>query len=384
MSIMPDVITKVNACRGYTLVSPVGGRQVHLIDMKGKKRHSWLVPSPLGGPARLLPNGNLLFAAGVSGNPLSGFEGATGRLIELSWEGNPVWEYEDPYMHHDFYRTMSGNTLILKWVETPGDIANKVKGGLPGTEENGVMWSDSIQEIGPLGEVLWEWNGYEHLDLDSCVICPLCFRNKWTGASSLDVSKQGDILVSFTASNSIVIISKGSKEIIWQWGGFLKLAHPKDVAYSGPESVVVMGNSLHGNGFERGFSEIVIVNTKTDDVVWEFRAPAVNEFYAPCVAGFQLLENGNILVSEGDTGHIFEISNTKEVVWEFINPLRQDASGYGKNNMVFRAYRYGPDFKGLKGNTLRFAELGQAKQGPEGGVPAEKDVLQSRLASLGY
>jgi len=250
------------------------------------------------------------------------------------------------------------------------------------------MWSDSVQEIDPSGKILWVWNAYENLDLDTCVICPLCFRSKWTGASSLDVSEQGDILIGFMTTNNIAIISKETKEIIWQWGGFLELAHPNDVAYFDSENVIVMGNSIHGTGFERGISEIIIINTKTNSVVWEFRAPAVDEFYAPCVAGFQPLKNGNILVSEGDAGHIFEISDSKEVVWEFTNPLYQDVPGYGKSNMVFRAFRYGPDFKGLKGNILQLAELRQVqkqtKQGPEEGTPTEKDALQSRLANLGY
>ena len=41
------------------------------------------------------------------------------------------------------------NTLILKWVKTPSHITAKVKGGIPGTEPDGILWSDCIQEVTP-------------------------------------------------------------------------------------------------------------------------------------------------------------------------------------------------------------------------------------------
>jgi len=185
-----------NAYKGYTLLSPVEGRRVYLIDMKGVPVQTWEISFALGSHAELLPNGNLLCAAKAPNGLLTDLDGAAGRLVEIDWDGNIVWQYEDPYMHHDFCRMPDGNTILLRWVPTPNDVAHKVKGGLPDTERGEIMWSDSLREIDPDGRVLWEWLAYEHLDPEVDIICPLCFRNEWTHANSFVVTPHRDILIS--------------------------------------------------------------------------------------------------------------------------------------------------------------------------------------------
>jgi len=281
--IRPDVRYKeVKVYRGYTLFTPVGARDVYLIDMKGRTEHIWRMPFELGSHGVLLPNGNLLCAAKVPEGPLADFEGAAGRLLEVDWDGNIVWQYEDPYMHHDFRRMPDGNTILLRWIPTPKDIALKVKGGLPDTEREGIMWSDSLREINPAGEVVWEWLGYEHLDPEVDIICPLCFRNEWTHANSFVVTPRGDILASFMKTNTIAIINKESGDIDWRWGGFLKLAHPHDVSLLDNESVMVFGCGGHLAGFEVCNSEILRIDIKTNNIVWEFTEDYALAFYTPC------------------------------------------------------------------------------------------------------
>ena len=75
---------------GFTLVTPVEGVKVWLIDMYGKVVHSWDTGYNPVAPAELLPNGHLLYAGKVEGGPLPGFEGAGGVLLELDWHGNKL------------------------------------------------------------------------------------------------------------------------------------------------------------------------------------------------------------------------------------------------------------------------------------------------------
>jgi hypothetical protein len=59
-------------------------------------------------------------------------------------------------------------------------------------------------------------------------------------------------------------------------------------------------------------------------------------------------------------GRFFEVTPEKEVVWEYVNPFYFDHHLYGRNNMAFRVYRYGPDFPGLQDKDLdpeRFSAL---------------------------
>ena len=128
------------AYNGVTLFTPTEGEGTWLIDMMGRLVNHWQIPYQPGCDARLLPDGNLLYAGKVATGPLVDLDGAGGILLEVDWDSNVVWEYQEPYLHHTFYRTKNGNTFILKWVKVPDDIAVRVKGGDPGSERDGVMW----------------------------------------------------------------------------------------------------------------------------------------------------------------------------------------------------------------------------------------------------
>ena len=135
---------------GYTLFAPKGPGYVWLIDMDGNFVHHWEMRHIPGEYGVLLPNGNLLFAGKVIPGPLNDIGGFGGVLLEADWDGNIVWKHEDPYQHHDFCRMSNGNTMVLRWVPIPSDIATRVQGGLPNTEREGVMWADSFREITPI------------------------------------------------------------------------------------------------------------------------------------------------------------------------------------------------------------------------------------------
>jgi len=336
--------------RGYTLLSPVGGKEVYLIDMDGKVVQTWKFHNEIGNYARLLPNSNLLFAVKISKGPLDDLEGATGKIIEMDWNGKIIWEYEDPYMHHDFYRAPDGKNILLRWVPTPKEFATKIRGGLPGTERAGIIWSDSLREIDSDGKILWEWFAYDHLDPDMDIICPLCYRNDWTHATSLSVNADGDILLSLMKTNNVVVVNKKTSNIDWRWGGFLKLGHPHDALWLDRENVMVLGCGGHIAATDVGESEILWINMRSNSIAWEFKEKNTCDFYSSCKANFQRLANNNTLVSEGDTGRIFEIEDSREIVWEFISPFYNFSSIYGKQNMIFGAYRYGMNYEGLKGN----------------------------------
>lgn len=86
---------EARACAGYTTVSTFRGNSVKLIDMDGKEVHRWELPGLLGSLAYLLPGG---------------------RIVEMSWDGDILWEYTDPTQHHDFRRLPNGNTLVCESV----------------------------------------------------------------------------------------------------------------------------------------------------------------------------------------------------------------------------------------------------------------------------
>jgi len=195
------------AYNGYTLFAPhdSDAGDVWLVDMKGRFVHRWETSYHPGEYGKLLPNGNLLYAGKLMTGPLTSLGGFGGVLLETDWDGKIVWKYEDPYQHHDFCRLSNGNTMVLRWVKVPDDITAKVKGGIPGTEREGVIWTDSFQEVTPDGKVVWEWLAYEHLDPEVDVICPLCARGEWTHGNSCFVMPNGDIMIPQYRENRVGI-----------------------------------------------------------------------------------------------------------------------------------------------------------------------------------
>ena len=99
-------------------------------------------------------------------------------------------------------------------------------------------------------------------------------------------------------------------------------------------------------------------------IVWNFRAVQPNSFYSSYISGVQRLPNGNTLVCPGAHGHIFEVTEDGDIVWEYINPVgdrtgdehgiygvMNDRDG-GQFNSIFKCHRYSPDFAGLRGRDL--------------------------------
>jgi outer membrane protein assembly factor BamB len=389
----PELVTIYDAFKaynGYTLFAPVGAGNVWLVDMQGRFVHRWEMQHRPGDYGVLLTNGNLLYAGKVIPGPLTDIGGFGGVLLEADWDGTIVWKYEDPYMHHDFCRMDNGNTMVLRWVSIPDDIAARIKGGVPGTEREGVIWADSFQEITPAGEVVWEWLGYEHLDPGVDVICPLCSRNQWIHANACFVLPNGDILTTFRRTDTVAIIEKGTGDIKWRWG-VGELAHPHDPTLLENGNILIFDNGCHRALHPGNYSRVVEVNPDTGKIEWEYKADPPVHFYGSFISGCQRLPNGNTLICEGPTGRIFEVTGDGELVWEFISPFYYEFGEFGTTNQFFRAYRFGPDYEGLKGKTLdpdRFEWVLKEKGKP--GVaqiyppPDEEKAVRDRLTKLGY
>ena len=101
--------------------------------------------------------------------------------------------------------------------------------------------------------------------------------------------------------------------------------------------------------------------------VWTYIAPTPSDFFAPFISGAQRLPNGNTLICDGLNGTLFEVTPAGKTVWKYVNPMTSDGPvrqgepvpteqlRSGKEvpaNMVYRAYRYAPDYPGLQGLDL--------------------------------
>jgi hypothetical protein len=90
----------------------------------------------------------------------------------------------------------------------------------------------------------------------------------------------------------------------------------------------------------------------TGEIVWEYREDPPGDMYTFVCGSAQRLPNGNTLMCETCMGRFLEVTPDKKAVWEYVNPFYFDHHVYGRNNMAFRVYRYGPDYSGLQGKAL--------------------------------
>ena len=55
-------------------------------------------------------------------------------------------------------------------------------------------------------------------------------------------------------------------------------------------------------------------------IVWEYIGNPKESFFSINNGAVQELPNGNLLVTESRTGHVFELSKPKKIIWEWYNP----------------------------------------------------------------
>lgn len=359
------------AFAGFTIFTPIlhaeeqlEGRKesyVFLIDMKGDIVHHWRVPGFVGLHGELLPNGNLLCSNKTLDSSPSEVTFAATSVLELDWDSNIVWQYDDP-MHgnHDRSRLQNGNTLIMRYDPMTEDERVRVRGGLPRSERDGVMYTFSLVEITPEGKEVDCMRLADILDPEIDLITPLATREEWPGLNSIEEMDDGKILSTSYNCSMIYIFDRKTRKVAWRYGDRAGecLSFPHDPTELDNSHILVFNNGRfhsadpngHYNPQPPDFSRVMEIDPITRKCVWEYRADNPVDFYSTYISSAQRLPNGNTLICEGATGRIFEVTVSGEIVWEYISPVYSRANDRcGRTNCIYRAYRYAPDYPGLRG-----------------------------------
>ncbi len=384
------------AYEGYTLFAPMGSKTVYLIDMDGYVVHRWQTGYTPGSYAMLLENGNLLRGGVLEGAPAP-IGGASGIVEEIDWDGRVVWEYRlmtpDAVHHHCFARMPNGNTLLLAWERKSLDAfvaAGRDPGKIPvtgpgftGRFQND-FWVDFVREVNPAGETVWEWHVWDHLgpgpyqfDINYTVRDTMSGDSgmyDWTHFNSVEYLPETDqILLNSRNFSEFYIVDHKTGAMVYRWGNPSAYSQGKAPSFLDNGDQKIFGNHnatplgrnrflVFDNGSERpegNRSAVVEVDARTGTIEWEYTAPTSNSFYTARQGAAQRLPNGNTFVTSSNSGHLFEVTADKQVVWDWVSPIvGQDevhcflGTGGFVFNMIHRAYRYGKDYPGLAGRDL--------------------------------
>ncbi|MBT3550305.1 MAG: PQQ-binding-like beta-propeller repeat protein [Rhodospirillaceae bacterium] len=337
------------ATPGFTLYTPLDLPKTLLLNMAGEEVHGWDIAGKSTSYTHLLPNGNLLAATKTGDSPT--LPQAGGLMRELDWDGNLIWEHDDPGQHHDFRRLANGNTAYLAWTLMPGEYSKRVQGGLPGSEHEDGIWGDVIREVDAAGNLVFEWRGWEHLAIEDYPLGPTSNRHVFAHPNTLFPMEGGDYLICFRHIDLLVIVSRDTGEITWQHHD-AELGGPHDAQFLADGNMMIFANR---DGLRPHGSAVIEFNHLTGEEVWSYRGNPSHTFDSSFISGCQRLWSGNTLICEGMWGRFFEVTPDGTIVWEYVNPhsfYRDFGVSIGDVNYVFRAYRYaadGPEIQGRLG-----------------------------------
>lgn len=339
----PDV-----CCNGYTIL--FRKLRVTLVDMNGRTVNEWHLGVDVTDRgtdrARLLNNGNVLVSRG-------GMHSQDGVIEEYDWEGNLAWRYipegsipHANYMgpHHDVFRKSDGNTLLICRQAVPADCVKQIR---EPTWQHQTICGDTILEVNPEGEVVWEWHSHEHLDLNHYRIIaspewppgPLNStvldwthvntvqalpENRWYDAGD-ERFRSGNVMISPRQLDTVYIIDRETYEIAWEYTGdyFGGLSgqhepHMIEKGLPGEGNILIFDNGASPwiDLGHAGASYVLEVNPITKEVVWVY--DRWQQFHSTYTSSAQRLANGNTLICESVSKRVFEVTPEGETVWEYV------------------------------------------------------------------
>ncbi|WP_240927969.1 aryl-sulfate sulfotransferase [Cellulophaga sp. Z1A5H] len=360
---------------GYVLVNDSSDDRVYLMEKDSALIvHEWQLEFGLGNDVELLADGRLLASLGVK-TPDFNFGGFGGIIQLINPDSSVDWEFtyanEEHMIHHDVEMLPSGNILAIVWDLRSTEELDAI--GYSGEEEK--IYTETIIEINPAtNEIVWKWESWDHIiqDVDDSMLRfgvinehPELININYIDVLRGTVELDGDIMhangFDYDEENDLIYMTINNFSEVWVIDHSTTVAQAKtDSGGSygkGGDLVYRFGNpTAYDNTFgERLFYNnhfpnllendvpgdgniLVYVNGNGDSkqsVVYELGLPssfnlqvnASNELaiiwsytreglYAPRVSGAIRLYNGNTLITSGTSGFI-EVSNDKEVVWEF-------------------------------------------------------------------
>jgi len=261
-------------------------------------------------------------------------------IYEVDWNGTPtgfVWSTCEHFDQFDFNAETKHGMYVNPGILSDGDIFH----------------TNSLSLLGP--------NKWYTMD----PITYACFNPQ-------------NLIISQRHTNIVAIISRDTGDIVWKIGP----DYSKDTEAGcklgqliGPHHAHLIPQGLPGEGnillFDNGgwssygyfgmpryirlTSRVIEFNPVTLDIVWEYshysprlwfpRTGENHRFYSSVMCGAQRLPNGNTLVTEGTNARVFEVTNTSQIVWEYVAPTRIQ--------QLYRAYRVPPEW--VPGNPSGYA-----------------------------
>ncbi len=374
------------AYNGYTIVTPytaTPNRYTYLLDMEGYIVHTWDTEGPTDHCAILTDTGTILRHLGGAGRRFNSL------LQEYDWDSNLIREFPPPTAnertHHGCWRLPNGNTLQI--FHRDYSAAEVIAVGR--TRQTSDKFTPCVilefdQSDPP--QVVWEWDPMA----EGIIGTPKAYGTLYANLPSRDTDFMHSnavnydpvrnwLLLTMNAHAEMIAIDKDTKQIVYRWGNpanwdttaQYRTASPEDGAISANDQSHFIGNHdarwnpytgnimcFNNNGSQAGTGSIMEeIDPDLDEVVWKWPSRPDQNIYSSHQSSHQALPNGNHFMNMRTGGHVVEVTQEGEVVWEWISPFGDTGpvcwiTDLAQNHGCHKTLRYGADHPGLVGKDL--------------------------------
>lgn len=266
----------------------------------------------------ITPEGDIVFS----------FE--SGGVARLDRCGKPVWTSQGILGHHSPNWMADGGVVIAG-----GERVEKQTNEVP-WPFSGPYWEDLVLKFSPDGKLILKKPLTELFienNLQPQVTATGSFKTRVNGefhlneveelppekAAAFPMFEAGDLLLSLRNSNTLIVTDKDAKQVKWfKVGPFIR-QHDPDWEADGTITVFDNHSDESLDGSRGGGSRIVKIDPKTDQAVTLYGGRPEQPMYSPERGTHQTQADGDILITEAQSGRSFEVTPAGKVVWEYIN-----------------------------------------------------------------
>lgn len=139
-------------------------------------------------------------------------------------------------------------------------------------------------------------------------------------ADEYPLFEAGDLAVSIRNLHLVLVMDPETRNVKWHRQGGMKFQHDPDFIGDGWIGIFDNNREQGLPEEEQGDSRIIAVQPHTDSVRTLFPTSRSEPFYTGRKGKWQLLDNGNMLLTESFAGRVVEVDPEGETVWEWIAP----------------------------------------------------------------
>jgi hypothetical protein len=330
---------------GVNFLTSGHGPELLLLDMQGNLLHKWqcrfsgsqwpeealpqsFMENTFWRRAHLFPNGDVLAVLDYI------------VLAKMDRRGNILWAKADKY-HHTIQVDDDNSiyTLCASYVPRPEAGADKrpltdflVQLTADGEEVRRISLLRAL-ETSPWAPVIYSLDfTHDVLHTNSIQILD------GTLADKIPAFKKGNLLLCMHQPSLIAVLDVETESIVWAQSG--QWLFPHEPVLLPDESMLLFDNiGPQWNYLNRLVSRVLRFNPVTREVLWEYTGTRQKPFFSYFCGSVSALPNGNLLVSETSGGRVFEITQEKEIVWEYCNPW-QSKNEKDMTSVIFEITRF--------------------------------------------